>query len=62
MGIKKNTNSLQRQYFPKNTDFKKVGQIEVKRALMRLNSWPRKDLNFKTPTLIMSEHRAASAA
>ncbi|MDP0562939.1 MAG: hypothetical protein QS721_11695 [Candidatus Endonucleobacter sp. (ex Gigantidas childressi)] len=39
-----------RQYFTKNTDFKKVGQIEVKRALMRLNSRPRKDLNFKTPT------------
>ncbi|MDP0562931.1 MAG: hypothetical protein QS721_11655 [Candidatus Endonucleobacter sp. (ex Gigantidas childressi)] len=38
------------QYFPKNTDFKKVDQIEVKRALMRLNSRPRKDLNLKTPS------------
>ncbi|MDP0561921.1 MAG: hypothetical protein QS721_06160 [Candidatus Endonucleobacter sp. (ex Gigantidas childressi)] len=38
---------LRRQYSPKNTDFKKVGQIEVKRALMRLNSQPRKDLNFQ---------------
>ncbi|MDP0560990.1 MAG: hypothetical protein QS721_01115 [Candidatus Endonucleobacter sp. (ex Gigantidas childressi)] len=36
--------------------------IEVKRALMRLNSRPRKDLNFKTPALIMGEHRAALAA
>ncbi|MDP0562188.1 MAG: hypothetical protein QS721_07650 [Candidatus Endonucleobacter sp. (ex Gigantidas childressi)] len=59
MGINENTNGLLRQYFPKNTDFKKVGHIEVKRALMRLNSRPRKDLNFK---LIMGEHRAALAA
>ncbi|MDP0563437.1 MAG: IS30 family transposase [Candidatus Endonucleobacter sp. (ex Gigantidas childressi)] len=51
--LNENTNGLLRQYFPKNTDFKKVGQIEVKRALMRLNSRPRKDLNFKTPALIM---------
>ncbi|MDP0561574.1 MAG: hypothetical protein QS721_04250 [Candidatus Endonucleobacter sp. (ex Gigantidas childressi)] len=51
-----------RQYFPKNTDFKKVSQIEVKRALMRLNSRPKKDLNFKTPALIMGEHRTALAA
>ncbi|MDP0561511.1 MAG: hypothetical protein QS721_03905 [Candidatus Endonucleobacter sp. (ex Gigantidas childressi)] len=49
MSINENTNGLLRQYFPKNTDFKKVGQIEVKRALIRLNSLPRKDLNFKTP-------------
>ncbi|MDP0561246.1 MAG: hypothetical protein QS721_02430 [Candidatus Endonucleobacter sp. (ex Gigantidas childressi)] len=50
------------QYFPKNTDFKKAGQIEVKRALMLLNSRSRKDLNFKTPVLIMDEHRDALAA
>ncbi|MDP0562855.1 MAG: hypothetical protein QS721_11240 [Candidatus Endonucleobacter sp. (ex Gigantidas childressi)] len=61
-GLNENTNGLLRQYFPKNTGFKKVGQIEAKRALIRLNSRPRKDLNFKTPTLIMSEHRAALAA
>ncbi|MDP0562669.1 MAG: hypothetical protein QS721_10245 [Candidatus Endonucleobacter sp. (ex Gigantidas childressi)] len=55
-------NTGERKYFPKNTDFKKACQIEVKRALMRLNSRPRKDLNFKTPALIMGEHRAALAA
>ncbi|MDP0562885.1 MAG: IS30 family transposase [Candidatus Endonucleobacter sp. (ex Gigantidas childressi)] len=51
-GLNENTNGLLRQYFPKNTGFKKVGKIEVKRELMRLNSRPRKDLNFKTPALI----------
>ncbi|MDP0563544.1 MAG: IS30 family transposase [Candidatus Endonucleobacter sp. (ex Gigantidas childressi)] len=61
-GLNEHTDGLLRQYFPKNTDFKKVGQIEVKRALMRLNSRPRKDLDFKTSALIMGEHRAALAA
>ncbi|MDP0561557.1 MAG: IS30 family transposase [Candidatus Endonucleobacter sp. (ex Gigantidas childressi)] len=61
-GLNENTKGLLRQYFPKNTDFKKVGQIKVKLSLMRLNSQPRKDLNFKTPALIMGERRAALAA
>jgi len=61
-GLNENTNGLLRQYFPKNTDFKKVEQIEVKRALRRLNSRPRKDLDFKTPAQIMNDHRAALAA
>jgi IS30 family transposase len=61
-GLNENTNGLLRQYFPKSTDFKKVNQIEVRRALKRLNSRPRKDLNFKTPAQLMGEHRAALAA
>jgi IS30 family transposase len=61
-GLNENTNGLLRQYFPKNTDFKKVEQIEVKRALRRLNSRPRKDLDFKTPAQLMDDHRAALAA
>jgi IS30 family transposase len=61
-GLNENTNGLLRQYFPKNTDFKKVEQVEVRRALRRLNSRPRKDLDFKTPVQLMDEHRAALAA
>lgn len=61
-GLNENTNGLLRQYFPKNTDFKKVEQVEVKRALRRLNSRPRKDLDFKTPAQLMDAHRAALAA
>ncbi|MDP0588649.1 MAG: IS30 family transposase [Candidatus Endonucleobacter bathymodioli] len=61
-GLNENTNGLLRQYFPKNTDFKKVEQIEVRRALARLNSRPRKDLDFKTPAQLMDDHRAALAA
>ena len=61
-GLNENTNGLLRQYFPKNTDFKKVAQKEVRRALHRLNSRPRKDLDFKTPAQLMEDYRAALAA
>ena len=60
-GLNENTNGLLRQYFPKNTDFKRVEQIKVARALRRLNSRPRKDLDFKTPAQLMNDHRAALA-
>jgi IS30 family transposase len=61
-GLNENTNGLLRQYFPKNTDLKTVTNIEVKKAINRLNSRPRKDLEFKTPDQLMSAHRAALAA
>lgn len=61
-GLNENTNGLLRQYFPKSTDFKKVTQAEVRRAVKRLNTRPRKSLDFKTPGDLMAEHRAALAA
>ena len=61
-GLNENTNGLLRQYFPKKTDFKKVTQCEVKRAVERLNARPRKLLGFKTPSDLMTEHIAALAA
>ena len=61
-GLNENTNGLLRQYFPKHTDLKTVTQTEVRRAVNRLNSRPRKDLELKTPDQLMSAHRAALAA
>lgn len=61
-GLNENTNGLLRQYFPKNTDLKDVTQLEVRRAVRRLNSRPRKGLDFKTPDQLMNDHRAALAA
>lgn len=58
-GLNENTNGLLRQYFPKCTDFRKVTQREVKRAVNRLNSRPRECLGFKTPDQLM---RVALAA
>ena len=61
-GLNENTNGLLRQYFPKKTDFKKVTQCEVRRAVVRLNTRPRKLLGFKTPSDLMAEHIAVLAA
>jgi len=61
-GLNENTNGLLRQYFPKSTDFKKVSQLAVRRAVKRLNARPRKNLDFKTPGDLMVAHRAALAA
>jgi len=40
----------------------KVTQSEVRRAVNRLNSRPRKGLDYKAPDQLMSDHRAALAA
>ncbi|MFT5708100.1 MAG: hypothetical protein ACI9ES_002402 [Oceanospirillaceae bacterium] len=47
--------------FKKKTDFKKVTQIEVTKAVNRLNTLPRKLLDFKTPIDLMTECRTAQA-
>jgi IS30 family transposase len=52
-GLNENTNGLLRQYFPKSTYFKLICQADVKRAFKRLNTRPRKELNFKTPAQLM---------
>lgn len=49
-GTNENTNGLIRQYFPKGTDFQKVPFQSVSEAERRLNSRPRKALNFYTPS------------
>jgi IS30 family transposase len=46
-GLNKNTNGLFRQYFPKITDFKVENQAEVTRAVNKLNSRPRTNLDSK---------------
>lgn len=49
-GTNENTNGLIRQYFPKGTDFKNVSLAEIKEVERRLNSRPRKTLNYYTPS------------
>ena len=48
-GLNENTNGLIRQYFPKDTDFKKITDKEVLQVMDRLNNRPRKILGYKTP-------------
>jgi IS30 family transposase len=42
-GLNENTNGLLRQYWPKNTDFKKVSEKEVTSVIVQLNDRPKKN-------------------
>lgn len=48
-GLNEHTNGLVRQYIPKLSDFKDLADDEVQRIENRLNSRPRKVLQYKTP-------------
>jgi IS30 family transposase len=49
-----NINGLIRQYFPKGTDFRLISTNQVQAVEHRLNSRPRKQLDFKTPNEMLS--------
>jgi len=49
-GTNENTNGLIRQYFPKGIDFKEVPLEMIQKAEQRLNSRPRKTLDYYTPS------------
>ncbi|QMT45091.1 IS30 family transposase [Neisseria dentiae] len=44
-----NTNGLIRQYFPKGTDFSKVGSKQIKAVGNALNRRPRKTPGYEMP-------------
>ena len=48
-GLNEYTNKLLRQYIPKKTDFAFVNDQYIRDITMKLNSRPRKKLNFKSP-------------
>ena len=48
-GANENTNGLLRQYFPKGSSFATIINKDVQRAVHKLNSRPRKRLNYLTP-------------
>ena len=53
-GTVENTIGLIRRFFPKRTDFARVGYYEVKRVEQLLNNRPRKCLNYATPQEVLS--------
>jgi len=61
-GLNENTNVLLLQYWPKNTDFKKISANEVSATIIELNDRPRKKLGYKTPAKLVAEHMTAIAA
>ena len=56
-GLNENTNGLLRQYFRKYSDFSKITQKDVDKALFELNNRPRKCLDFLTPAEVFSESK-----
>lgn len=55
-GAVENANKLLRQYFPKGTDFRDVEQAELDRIQAKINSRPRKKINFSTPKIEFFKH------
>lgn len=52
-GLNENTNGLLREYFPKGSDFSKLNQKQVYKAVELLNNRPRKILDGKTPKEVL---------
>src|SRR5258708_11224860 len=48
-GTNENTNGLIRQYIPKKTDFDTIDERLLQHVTQKLNTRPRKSLNWKTP-------------
>ena len=48
-GVNENTNGLIRQYFPKQTEFAKITEMDIQAVQEKLNHRPRKTLDYQTP-------------
>jgi len=54
-GTNENTNGLLRQYFPKGTKLSHYSQADLNRVAQRLNTRPRKTLDFRTPADMLDQ-------
>ena len=57
-GANENTNGLIRQYFPKKMSFAKITAIQIAFVQHRLNTRPRKCLDYKPPDTVYFSHVA----
>mgnify|MGYP005854913605 CR=1 FL=1 len=51
-GANENVNGLLRQYFPKGSSFANITDIDVQKAVRKINNRPRKRFNYLTPEQI----------
>lgn len=56
-GSVEEVNGRLRKYFPKGTDFSKVSEEEVRRAVWEINDYPRKCLGYLKPREAMEEKK-----
>ncbi len=54
-GSNENTNGLLRQYLPKGKSVKDVTQTQLNAIAKKLNTRPRKTLNYKTPEYVLTQ-------
>ena len=54
-GSNENTNGLLRQYFPKGIDLSQFSQAHLNKVALKLNTRPRKTLDFRTPAEVFGD-------
>lgn len=61
-GSNENTNGLLRQYWPKGADLRGLTQADCDEVALKLNTRPRKTLEWKTPQQVLNKAVGATAA
>ena len=59
-GSNENTNGLLRQYWPKGADLRSLTQTDCDNVALRLNTRPRKTLEWQTPGKVLNQGLVAT--